>query len=125
MEILILNGQQSSCDAVAGYVTETLPEAKITKTYSDQETYKAISTTTFNLAIVDIVLADKHLCEGFKVIEMLRAAQPRCNIIVWTTSHQVEHGRRSYQLGVKLYICNTWLFIDSVHLLQEQIKLLV
>lgn len=99
MEILVIEDETK----IARTLTQQLRRAGygVTAAASAEEGFYALSTTAFNLVILDLMLPGR---DGFQLLRDLRARQDRTPVLILTARDSVEDRVKGLDLGADDYL---------------------
>lgn len=96
---------------------------EIVQASTESEASLAMRDTTFQLAVVDIMLSSSMQRDGLRVIRELRDLQPDCRIIALTSKGGTEIGVECLEAGAHDFVSTNWQYINWVTLLEQRLSL--
>ena len=103
-------------------------DEEIVSTDGAGEAAAKLMTETFDVALVDLVLAStdptsEDVDDALELIRQIRRYQPECRVIALTRSNNNEAGIRAMTAGASDFVCTRWEYINGEELLVQRLRL--
>src|SRR5512140_2025926 len=99
MQVLIIDDEADVCTFFRRLLTRA--GYAVTTACNEPQALRALETERFNVALVDLKLPDT---DGLTLLELIKARQPACEVIIMTGYSTVKTAVAAMQLGAYEYL---------------------